>query len=44
METHKIGNIITNFENPSIDDIKNDGWTPVFNNGKIVEWIEKENN
>ena len=26
----------------SIEEIKNDGWKPIYKNGKIIEWIEKK--
>lgn len=35
---HILGNKCTNFENPSIEAIKKDGWKPIYENGKIVEW------
>ncbi len=37
---HILGNKITNFENPSIEEIKRDGWKPVYKKGKIVDWVE----
>lgn len=35
---HILGNKFTNFENPKIKDIKNDGWKPIYKNGKIIDW------
>lgn len=42
MRKHIIGNSITNFENPSVKEIIADGWTPIYENGKIVDWIATE--
>jgi len=37
---HFVENKVTNFENPSVEEIKNDGWKPIYKDGKIVEWEE----
>ncbi len=38
-DIHSLGNEITNFENPSIEKIKRDGWKPIYNKkGKIIDW------
>lgn len=35
---HILGNKATNFENPKVEDIKKDGWKPIYKNGKIIDW------
>ncbi|GAG48701.1 unnamed protein product [marine sediment metagenome] len=36
---HILGNEITNFKNPSIEEIKKGGWKPIYNKkGKIIGW------
>jgi hypothetical protein len=36
--THVLGNGITNFENPEIEEVIRDGWTPVYEEEKIIDW------
>lgn len=38
MEKHILGNCVTNFENPSTESIIEAGYTPIYKNGKIVDW------
>jgi hypothetical protein len=39
MNKHVLGNRITNFENPSEEEIIADGWKPIKDKeGKIVGW------
>lgn len=41
IKVHTLGNKVTDFENPSIEEIKRDGWKPVYNKkGKIIDWVD----
>jgi hypothetical protein len=35
---HVLGNKVTNFENPDVEEILESGFVPVYENGKIVDW------